>query len=236
MRCRPHLPVLILASAVVLAGCTRPAVAPKPLAFQPQADALRDWEAAAKQIAMDMTTAGLLLNPAVPNAQPVANVYFINVLQPKSQFLHELAGSLTSEIVQRGGIVQHSPIGAQVVDLDVDLVQWAGRHRLPDGTLSAAGLAGGAAVVLGNQAPLTPAAGFGLLAGAGILADIVRTMTPTTNTEIAWGASISAGDRVVFSDRYPMYVAEADAALYVGLPDPPPLPPGPPAIRVRYAP
>jgi hypothetical protein len=90
-------------------------------------------------------------------------------------------------------------------------------------------------VVLGNQAPLTPAAGFGLLAGAGIVADLLRTMTPNTNTEIAWGAAITVGNRVMFEVRYPMYIGDGDTALYI---PPPPRVPLPPAqvVQLRYAP
>jgi hypothetical protein len=51
------------------------------------------------------------------------------------------------------------------------------------------------------------------------------------NTEIAWEASITQGSRVIFAQRYPMYVNDVDATLYAGL-----IPPiGPPPVQLRYA-
>jgi hypothetical protein len=51
-------------------------------------------------------------------------------------------------------------------------------------------------------------------------------------SEVAWEASITSGDRVVFDVRYPMYVSSLDAALYT---DPPAPPVGPPMVQLRYA-
>ena len=115
-----------------------------------------------------------------------------------------------------------------MITLDVDVVHWQPRHRLPDGLGTQLGLASGTAVVLANQAPLTPAAGFGLLAGAGVIGDLLRTMTPNTNTEIAWGASIAENNRLVFDVRYPMYIHRNDVGLYVP-------PPRPRLVQLRYA-
>lgn len=225
------------AIAALLCGCTRPAVAPKPPSFQDQANAVRDWEDVARQIAGDMVRAGLLPDPLHPATTPSWNQpFYIQFSAQRPQFLHEVAESLEAEIVQHGGIVVRSPYGAAQINLDVDVVRWSPRNRLPDLTYTAAGLAGGTAVVLGNQPPLTPAAGFGLLAGAGILADLARTMTPHTHTEIAWGAQIIEGSRVVFAARYPMYIADADLALYEPAPPPPPPLVGPPLVQLRYAP
>src|SRR6185503_5022160 len=114
---------------------------------------------------------------------------YVNVSIPNSQFLHEVKQSLQGEILRNGGAVVRSPVGAAVIDLDVNVVQWPSRSRIPDGTGTALGLAGGTALVISRHAPLTAAAGFGLLAGAGILTDVVRALTPDTNTEIAWEAS-----------------------------------------------
>jgi len=226
---------LMVAAAIagLLCGCTRPAVQPEPPGLQREAFALRDWEAVARQIADDMTHAGLLPDPVHPTATaPWREPFYVDVTARQSQFLQEVAASLQAEIVRRGGTVVLAPYGAARLALDVDVVHWAPSHQPPDGTFTAAGLAGGAAVVLGNEPPLTPAAGFGLLAGAGILTDLARTMTPDTETEVAWGARITDGDRVIFAARYPMYIADNDAPLYQ-----PPAAPAPlPLVQLRYAP
>ena len=228
---RASLPTLLVALTVagLTGACTRPAVAPKPLAFQQSADALRDWQAVAQQIALDMQRDGFLPDPLRPTAAAPRQPYYVASTTPPSQFLQEVAQSLKGEILAHGGAVARTPFGAAVIDLDVDVVRWPPRDRVPDGTGTLLGLAGGTAVVLANQAPLTPAAGFGLLAGAGILADVLRTMTPNTNTEIAWGASIAIGNQVVFDVRYPMYIGDGDTDLYVE-PSPPQL------VQLRYAP
>ncbi|HVC63001.1 MAG TPA: hypothetical protein VND19_21890 [Acetobacteraceae bacterium] len=235
MTAKPVALLLSLAVAGLLGGCTRPAVALKPPAFQQSADALRDWQAVAQQIALDMMYDGLLPDPASPNPAAASGwrtPFYVKIVTPRSQFLYEVAQSLEAEILRHGGAVVQSPVGAAEIDLDVDVVQWPPRDRLPDGTFTAAGFASGGAVVMANEAPLTPAAGFGVLAGAGILADLLRTMTPDTNTEIAWGASIAEGNRIVFAVRYPMYIADADVSLYTGS-----VPPaGPPLVQLRYVP
>jgi hypothetical protein len=151
--------LLCVAFVGLIAGCTRPAVALKPPAFQGSADAVRDWEAVAQQIALDMMHGGLLPDPTNPDSAAASGwrtPFYVNVVTPRSQFLYEVAQSLEAEILRHGGIVVRSPVGAAEIDLDVDVVQWPPRDRLPDGTFTAAGLAGGAAVVMGNQAPLTP--------------------------------------------------------------------------------
>jgi hypothetical protein len=51
-------------------------------------------------------------------------------------------------------------------------------------------------------------------------------------SEVAWEASITQYDRVIFDVRYPIYVSSLDTALYI----PPPAPPvGPPIVQLRYA-
>ena len=233
MRIRANLPSTLTAIAIasLLAGCSRPAVAPKPPAFQQSAEALRDWQAVAKQIALDMQRDGFLPSPSQPASVP-RPPYYVRVARSDSQFLREVAESLNAEILSHGGAVSSVPGAGAELDLDVDVVRWSPRDAAPDGTGTIAGLAGGTAVLLANQPPLPPAAGFGILAGAGILADILRTMTPNTNTEIAWGASIRSGNRIVFDVRYPMYIADADKPMYV--PDPPPPPVQ--VVQLRYAP
>lgn len=49
------------------------------------------------------------------------------------------------------------------------------------------------------------------------------------SSEVAWEASITSGDQVIFDVRYPMYVSTLDTGLYT---DPPV---GPPAVQLQYA-
>jgi hypothetical protein len=49
------------------------------------------------------------------------------------------------------------------------------------------------------------------------------------SSEVAWEASITSGDRVIFDVRYPMYVSTLDTGLYTE----PPV--GPPAVQLQYA-
>src|SRR5215813_3227134 len=111
---------LVAASPVLFVGCApRPAVAPMPLTFQPEADAVRDWQIVAYQIAHDMMLRGLLPDPANP-ASPTASErqpYYINAAVPSSQFQHEVRQSLQSAILSYGGTVAQSPIGATKIDL-----------------------------------------------------------------------------------------------------------------------
>lgn len=230
---RTSLPILIasLAVAGLTGGCTRPAVALNPPGFQKEAYALRDWEDVAQHIANDMQRDGFLPDPAHPGRTPPRWAYYIAVKTPHSQFLREVADSLKGDILARGGAVSSTPFKAAEIDLDVDVVKWPARHRAPDGVGTAAGLAGGTAVLAANADPITPAAGFGLLAGAGVVSDLLREMVPNTDTEVAWGASITEGNRVVFDVRYPMYVGDDDVALYHRTPLRPAQ-----VVQLRYAP
>lgn len=227
---RPGLPLLFaaLAASTLTSGCTRPAVALHPPAFQQEAYALRDWETVARHIAVDMQRDGFLPGPARASATRSRRAYFIRVRTPHSKFLREVAESLKGDILARGGAVSSTPFGAAELDLDVDVVHWPARQQAPDGIGTVAGLAGGTGVLLANAAPITPAGGFGVLAGAGIASDLLRAMTPDTDTEIAWGASIAMDNRIVFDVRYPMYIGDSDVDLYHREPAQ--------IVQLRYAP
>lgn len=206
--------LLPLALMCLLAGCNMPAVAPKPPAFQDSTVTVRDWDGVAQQIADEMAARGLLPDPANPqSATQPRYPYYINVAAPDSPFLHEVSEQLQSEILHRGGTVTLSPVGAMAINLDVDVVRWGGR-RYPGGLGTITGLATGTGILLANNGPLSPAAGFGVATGAGIVADAIFAATPRTNVEAVWQASAMMGDRLVFDIRRPIYVGEQDVPLH----------------------
>lgn len=230
---RSSLPLVLaaLAAAALTSGCTRPAVALKPPAFQQEAYAVRDWQHVARHIAMDMERDGFLPDPARPHVRYAHLPYFVDVVTPRSQFLHEVAASLESAILAHGGQVARTPVGAAVIDLSVDVVRWPSPPPAFEGFGTVAGLASGTGVLVAGAGPITPVGGFGLLAGAGIASDLLRVMSPNTDTEVAWGAKIALGNRIVFDVRYPMYIGHYDTNLYESPPPPPP----PQVVQLRYA-
>jgi hypothetical protein len=233
--------LLLLPLLGFLANCTEPAVMPKAPAFQDSAVTARDWATVAAEIADEMAARGLLPNPlAAHPAPPPAYAYYVRVAAPDSRFLHAVARDLQSEILHRGGTVTVSPVGAMVINLDVDVVRWSGEHY-PGGTGTIAGLAAGTGILLANAAPLTPAAGFGIVSGAGIVSDLLAATTPHTNVEAVWQASAILGDRLAFDITRPIYVGAGDAPLYTSkLHLAAMASPGErntaPVVRLRYAP
>jgi len=210
-----------LAVILISGGCIRPAVAPKPLAFQESENTVRDWNTVATRIADEMSKRGLLSSPASSETSaisgaPTSGLFFVNVLAPGSTFLHEVRGALQSEILARGGRVSRSPANATVVNLDINVVHWAAQSTL-GGTGTLSGLAAGTAILLAQNGPYSPAGGFGMAAGAGIAADAITSMTPHTNVEVVWEASILREGEIVMEIRNPIYIRPRDPALYESL-------------------
>lgn len=175
---------------------------------------MRDWDSVAQQIVTEMAQRGLLPDPVNPQTVMVARYpYYISLSAPDSLFLHEVRSALQSEILHRGGTVKLSPAGAMLINLDVDIVRWGGR-RYPGGLATLAGLAAGAGFLLAGNGPLTPAAAFGVAAGAGIATDAILALTPQTNVEAVWQASAVIGDELKFDIRRPIYISAADIPLH----------------------
>lgn len=124
----------------LIAGCAaRPAVAVKFPGAQQEADAVHDWQLVARQIADEMTVRGLLPDPRNPTASRTPaeqQPYYIAVATPSPPFLHEVRQSLQSDILYRGGTVAQSPFGAQVIDLNADVVQFRSALWRHDGAPS----------------------------------------------------------------------------------------------------
>jgi len=235
---------LMVAAAIacLFCGCTRPAVTPKPPGFQDKANSVRDWDDVARQIADGMMQRGLLPDPLRPqSATPFRYPYYINLSAPDSPFLHQVREALRGDILASGGTVALSPVGAMVVNLDVDVLRWGGPHRPAGGANTILGLAAGTGILLANAAPISPAGGFGIAAGTGLALDALYALSPHTNVEAVWQASVMMGDRLAFDIRRPIYVGERDVALYASSTRLSPMSsPGTatavPPVRLRYDP
>jgi len=210
----------LAAVTCLLSGCNQPAVTLKAQASQSSENTVRDWNDVAHRIAREMASRGLLptygrsARADILPAKPV----FVRVQAPDSAFLRVVAEELTGDILKSGGSVGRTPTGATVVNLDVDFVRWSPRDKPPGmlGTLAAAAAVPG--VVIGASVPMSgwvaaDAAGFAA-AGVGVLTDAVIAMTPLTNAEAVWKATIVTEDRIVMKLQEPVYIRDRDIPLY----------------------
>jgi hypothetical protein len=210
----------LTAIAWLLGGCNQPAVTLKAPAFQSSETTVRDWNDIAHRISSEMAAHGLLPSPwvpAPPNSPPPRPV-FVKVQAPDSAFLRMLASEVQTDILRSGGIVARSPYGATVVNLDVDFVSWSPRDKPPGliGTTAAIGAIPG--IIMGASSPMSTwtwadAASFAAI-GYGVFADAVLAMTPLTNAEAVWKATVLTEDQVVMSLQEPVYIRAGDIPLY----------------------
>jgi hypothetical protein len=209
-----------LAALCLLGGCNQPAVSLKPPAFQNSENTVRDWNDVAHQIAEEMTVRGLLPAPITTPGQRAAPVkpVFVRAQAPGSAFIRQVETELEADILLRGGTVARTPAGATVVNLDVDFVKWSPRDKPPGllGTTAAVAAAPGA--VIGASVPisgwaLADTAGFSGL-GLGVAADTIIALTPTSNSEAIWEASVVTDNQVVMRLQQPVYVRDRDIPLY----------------------
>ncbi len=211
----------VVGLAVALAGCTQPAVAPKAPAFQERENKVRDWAAVGRAIADSMADRRLLtartMHPQPAATSPVPpGRYYVNLIRPGIPFLREVGDALKTEILTRGSAVSTTPADSMVVNVDVSSVRW-GRDVPPTGGfLSLAGLTAGAATVLGANGPYTPADGFGMAAGLGIALDVIKSLSPETNVEAVWKATIIRNDTYMMEASAPVYVRASDLWMYRG--------------------
>jgi hypothetical protein len=209
-----------LAALCLLGGCNQPAVSLKPPAFQNSENTVRDWNDVAHQIAEEMTVRGLLPAPITTPGQRAAPVkpVFVRAQAPGSAFIRQVETELEADILLRGGTVARTPAGATVVNLDVDFVKWSPRDKPPGllGTTAAVAAAPGA--VIGASVPisgwaLADTAGFSGL-GLGVAADTIIALTPMSNSEAIWEASVVTDNQVVMRLQQPVYVRDRDIPLY----------------------
>jgi hypothetical protein len=209
-----------LAALCLLSACNQPAVALKPPAFQSSENTVRDWNDVAHAIAAGMAARALLPPGPLPPApqgystKPV----FVRVQAPGSAFVDQVARALEADVLARGGSVARAPAGATVVNLNVDFVRWSPRDKPPGLLGLTAGVAAIPGIVIGASQPMSTwtaadAASFSAV-GLGLAADTVIALTPTSNAEAIWEASIVTGDQVVMRMQQPVYVRNRDIPLY----------------------
>jgi hypothetical protein len=190
-------------------------------AFQSSENTVRDWNDVAHEIASEMAAHGLLppapLDPAQPQSYSNKPV-FVRSQALGSAFVRQVAAELEADVLSRGGAVIRSPEGATVVNLNVDFVKWSPRDKPPGlvGTIAAVeGLSG---IVVAASLPMSTwtaaDAGIAGAVGWGVLSDTVIAMTPTSNAEAVWEASIVTDNQIVMRMQKPIYVRDRDIPLY----------------------
>ena len=212
--------IFCLAALCLLGACNQPAVSLKAPAFQSSENTVRDWNDVAHEIAAQMAAHGLLppVAPEVSSAPYVAKPVFIHVQALGSAFAQQVATELRADILARGAIVARNPVGATVINLDVDFVKWSPRDKPPGLTGSVAAVEGISGVVVAASLPMSTwtaadAAASGA-AGFGILSDALIALTPLSNSEAVWKASVVTDDQVVLSLQKPIYIRDRDISLY----------------------
>lgn len=137
---------LCVGGAILLTACApQPGLPPKivglPIAEnwvqQDQATNVQDWDRAAGKIADAMQNKGLLATAPSPHGihgiSPATTGPIYVDSRQRSTFIREFTDALKSEILRRNGVVSTSPLGSQVIELDVDIVPWGSRLiRDPD--------------------------------------------------------------------------------------------------------
>ncbi len=209
-----------LAALCLLGACNQPAVSLKAPAFQSSENTVRDWNDVAHEIATAMAAHGLLppVAPEVASANYVAKPVFIHVQALGSAFAQQVAAELQADIVARGAIVARTPAGATVVNLDVDFVKWSPRDKPPGLAGSIAAVEGISGIVVAASLPMSTwtaadAAASGA-AGFGVLSDALIALTPVSNAEAVWKASVVTDDQIVLSLLKPIYIRDHDISLY----------------------
>jgi hypothetical protein len=211
---------LCLMALCLLSTCNQPAVTLKAPAFQSSENTVRDWDNVAHEIAAEMA-AHALLPPIPPMTAPqgfATKPVFVRVRAQGSAFVHEVAIELQADILSRGGTVSRTPVGATVVNLDVDFVTWSPRDKPPGLVGTTAGIASIPGAVIGASVPMSrwtaaDTAAFSAV-GLGVAADTIIALTPTSNAEAIWDASVVTDEQVVMRLRQPVYVRNRDIPLY----------------------
>jgi len=90
--------------------------------------AVAKWERSVRRVVASMEAKGLLASPAQPGMRGKPSSpgpYYLFVQQPGSTFLEEVRNTMEYELLKRGLVVVRSPVGATVINLDIDVIHWS---------------------------------------------------------------------------------------------------------------
>ncbi len=207
---RKHNISAALALAAILAGCATPygeapLAANFPTGKQPKLQAAAHWNVIAYDVAQQLA-AGLKAKPTLP-------ALYVNQVANKTDFDRAFANQLISALVADGFVVQKSPAGALVVDIDTQAVRFsANRPQYRYAGAATALTAGVWALHLASPAGIATAAIVGADAYMWFSSEFATGATP--QMEILVTTSVSDGRQYLARNTSVYYVADADSALY----------------------
>ena len=196
----------------IVAGCATPySEAPLatnfPTSKQPKLQAAAHWNVIARDVAQQVT-AGLKAKPALP-------ALYVNQAANATDFDRAFANQLISALVAEGFVVQKSPAGALVVDIDTQSVRFSANRPQYNYAGAATALTAGVwALHQANPAGIATAAIVGADAYMWFRSEFVTGATP--QMEILITISISDSRQYLARNTSVYYVADADSVLYRG--------------------
>lgn len=200
------------ALTAIVAGCATPySEAPLatnfPTSKQPKLQAAAHWNAIAHDVAQQLS-ASLKAKSALP-------ALHVNQAANKTDFDRAFANQLISALVAEGFVVQKSPAGALVVDIDTQPVRFsANRPQYRYAGAATALTAGVWALHQASPAGIATAAIVGADAYMWFSSEFATGATP--QMEILITTSISDGRQYLARNTSVYYVADADSVLYRG--------------------
>jgi hypothetical protein len=124
----------VAAVAIVtgLAGCAEPGVKQKPYATQHSLSNVRDWDAAAKRLLASLEDQGFIPTDSPREGRkPYKPPYYINVMAQGSAFLDHVKQSLEWDLLDQDFTISRTPVGATVINLDINVVNWGSSIYAP---------------------------------------------------------------------------------------------------------
>lgn len=194
------LPVL----AVLLAGCSAPLVAPSGPTFQSKIGHAADWNALA-----DRTAARF-----AESAQGDKTVVFVAPGPADMPFAAAYKSLLEQDLLEKGFRVQETASGAAVLRFGVQTFL----YRNSDDKPFPAGYASfwTTLYALGSQLRNVSSidTGAAIVAGAGPLVDILKSMGDTTKAEVLLTLTVTDGTRLLYRDSETLYVHPEELPFY----------------------
>ena len=201
-----------LALAAMLAGCATPySEAPLatnfPTGKQQKLQAAAHWNLIANDVAKQLA--------ASLKGKPVLPPIYVNQAGNKTEFSKVFNSQLISALVAEGLVVHKNPVGALVVDIDTQAVQFSANRPQYNHAGTATVLTAGVwALYQASPAGIATAAVVGADAYMWFRSEFATGATP--QTEIVITASVSDSNQYLARTTSVYYVADSDASLYRG--------------------